>query len=46
MHILSFQDYGGTGYEVHDAITTTIHLVTYNMVVDTTVHPGFCINSG
>ena len=36
----AIQEYGESGEKIQDETTTTKHLVTGNMVVDTTLHPG------
>ena len=40
MSILSLKYSGWSGDEVQDDIKTTIYLVTYTILVDTTVNPG------
>ena len=39
--MISFQNYGYSGDKLQDDITTTKHIVTFTMLVDTTLHPGF-----
>ena len=41
IHMIIVQDSGEPGYEVHNDITTIINRMTYNILVDTKVHPGF-----
>ena len=43
MHMIRLQDSEESGDEEQDYTTTTIDLMTCNMLVDTTVHPDFLI---
>ena len=40
-YMIILQDYGDSGDKVQDYITKTKYLVTYIMLVYTTVNPGF-----
>ena len=38
--MISLQNSGESGDKIQDEMTTTKHLVTCTMLVETTVHPG------
>ena len=42
----SFHYYGESGEKVKDNTTTAKHPITLTILVDTSVHPGFWINTG
>ena len=41
IHMISFKNYEYSGDKLQDDITTRKHIVTFTMLVDTTVNTGF-----